>query len=231
MTRKDTVIAAALVNAGLLVILFISALKNEDKVGGIAQEKNSIEPASHDLVFQSEPKKSMGVDEVEEVLKQYAQKEPVQSIAAAGVPETPLISSPVETETSAAASVKSSPLSDPSINYVEVKVKKGDVLEKIAKEHRTTVSEIMKINQLSSSRLKIGQVLKVAPAKNSKPAVPVIKTPLDPTSAKYYTIKAGDNLWTIAVRNHIKVEDLLRLNNMTEDKAKKLKPGDTIRTR
>lgn len=231
MTRKDTVIAAALVNAGLLVVLFISALKNEEKVESLAQEKGFVESSSHELVFQSEPKKSMGLDEVEEVLKQYAQKEPMQSIAAQNLTEAPLVPSPLGSETLAAAPLKPAPVLDSSIDYLEVKVKKGDVLEKIAKEHRTTVSEIMRINQLSSSRLKIGQVLKVSPAKNSKPTVPTIKTPLDPTSAKYYTIKAGDNLWTIAVRNHIKVEDLLKLNNMTEDKAKKLKPGDTIRTR
>ncbi len=235
MTRKDTIIAAALVNAGLLIILFVSALKNEGKIEPIALEKRPSEMPIAEKAFVSEPKKAMGVDEVEEVLKQYAQKDSIQSIANAQVVESPVIPF---LETNPSMEIKSStevnaPQKEaPTLSYIEVKVKKGDVLEKIAKHHHTTVADIMKINKLSSTSLKIGQVLKISSSVNNKVEVSsTVKTPLDPTSAKYYTIKAGDNLWTIAVRNHIKVEDLLKLNNMAEEKAKKLKPGDTIRTR
>lgn len=234
MTRRDTIIAAALVNAGLLVILFVSALKNEDKKEELVLDKGHVNSVILEKEFALESKKSAPVDEVEEVLKRYAQKEaPAQTIFA----ESPVIAlSPVEVkETPAVAQVeKEAPVLEqaPSqASYVEVEVKKGDVLEKIAKQHQTTVSDIMKLNGLSSTRLKVGQKLKVA-KKEAKESVPLVaKAPLDPTSAKYYTIKAGDNLWTIAVRNHSRVEDLLKLNSMTEDKAKKLKPGDTIRIR
>ncbi|MES2198554.1 MAG: LysM peptidoglycan-binding domain-containing protein [Chlamydiota bacterium] len=229
MTRKDTIIAAALVNASLLIILFVSALKNEEKIEQTTLEKGSSEISVAERVFVTEPKKAMGVDEVEEVLKQYAQKDSIQPIVSAQVKEPAV---PLFLEASPSTEVKPPQKEEPTVSYIEVKVKKGDVLEKVAKQHHTTVAEIMKMNNLSSSSLKIGQVLKISsePSKKIETSSPV-KTPLDPTSAKYYTIKAGDNLWTIAVRNHIKVEDLLKLNNMAEEKAKKLKPGDTIRTR
>jgi hypothetical protein len=46
---------------------------------------------------------------------------------------------------------------------------------------------------------------------------------------KYYIVKSGDNPWSIAIKNHIKFDELLRLNHLDEEKAKKLKPGDKLR--
>jgi LysM repeat protein len=48
---------------------------------------------------------------------------------------------------------------------------------------------------------------------------------------EYYVIKSGDNPWTIARKFHIKFEDLLRLNNLDEEKAKNLKIGQKLRIR
>ncbi len=42
-------------------------------------------------------------------------------------------------------------------------------------------------------------------------------------------MKKGDSPWTIAVKNQMKVEDLLKLNNLNEAQAKRLKPGDQLR--
>ena len=46
-------------------------------------------------------------------------------------------------------------------NYIEYKVKRGDSLYKIAKKYNTSVSEIMKLNNLKSANLSIGQILKI----------------------------------------------------------------------
>jgi LysM repeat protein len=108
------------------------------------------------------------------------------------------------------------------------------VLEKIARSHHISVQELMRINKLSSSNLRIGQVLKVpasAVAARVAPAKAQSDTSPKETGVQMYTVKTGDNPWTIAVKNHMKVEDLLRLNNMDEAKARKLKPGDQIRIR
>ena len=103
-------------------------------------------------------------------------------------------------------------------------MKKGDVLEKIARQNQVTVDDLMRANKLSSSRLKIGQTLKI-PGKGSNQSIATVSN----ETAQYYTIKTGDNPWTIAVKHHMKVDELLKLNNMNEDKARRLKPGDRIR--
>lgn len=239
MTRRDTIIVAALINAGLLVVLFVSALKNEEAREELVVKKEEVVPAAlPEPAFRTEAKQMMG-DEVDLVLKQYNQPNPLSTATLSPVEgkESAAVSAPLafseELKTSlepvTPARVETSTPTEAL--YKEVIVKKGDVLEKIARQHHTTVSEIMKATGLSSTQLKIGQVLKV-PSKTSKVAEVVAdKTPLSPTSAKYYTVKPGDNPWTIAVKNHIKVEELLKLNHMDEAKARKLKPGDQIRIR
>ncbi len=113
-------------------------------------------------------------------------------------------------------------------SIIEVTIRKGDALEKIARAHRTTVKEIMKLNGLKNANLRIGQVLKVAVG--TKGRAPSSKESAKETGvARYYTVKNGDNPWTIAVKNHLKVEELLRLNDMDEGMARRLKPGDQLR--
>ena len=112
-------------------------------------------------------------------------------------------------------------------------MKKGDSLDKIAKAHQTTVEEIIKVNHLPSSFLRVGQVLKLPKGKAlSRSAIP--NPPLAKNaggSPEYYTVKVGDNPWTIAMKHHMKVEELLKLNQLNEEKARKIKPGDRLRIR
>ncbi len=70
----------------------------------------------------------------------------------------------------------------------------------------------------------------VAPKAEKEQEAP-LELPLNTETAKeeYYIVKPGDNPWTIAKKNHMRVEDLLRLNNMDQAKAKKLRPGDRLR--
>ena len=221
MTRRDTIIVAALVNAGLLVVLFVSALKNEEGREEVAYKSESIQ-SSLESSAKTEPKRVVG-DEIDQVLRQYTATEtPSKEIGS--------VSSFVEdlSKSKAPAAMPTAPTEPTEKEHV---VEKGDMLEKIARRHKTSVSKIMKLNHLSSTQLKVGQVLKIPAVeeKVEKRAVTQEKTSLDPTSAKYYIVKPGDNPWTIAVKNHIKVEDLLKLNNMNEEKARRLRPGDEIR--
>jgi len=83
-----------------------------------------------------------------------------------------------------------------------------------------SVDEIMKFNKMTNTRLQIGQELKLPKKTKAKKA--------SSPKQKYYTVKAGDNPWTIAKKNQMQVEELLNLNNMDEAKAKKLRPGDRL---
>lgn len=228
MSRRDTIIIAVLINAGLLILLFATSLKSDYK------EESSIvlaPPPAATVVEEEKPVAMQTetppvVDEVENAIRQYstpiaaADPAPVkpdftQDLQAIGGMQSPSLpaEAPVEKES----------------GYKEVKVKKGDVLERIARQNRVSVEEIMKINNLSSTRLKIGQTLKIPTKKGSSLSPPRPLTQAGEESSQYYTIKNGDNPWTIAVKNHMKVEDLLKLNNLDEEKARRLKPGDKIR--
>ncbi len=77
-------------------------------------------------------------------------------------------------------------------------VKKGDSLYKIANTYNTTVSELIKLNNLSNTNLSIGQVIKL-PTKNFNT----------------YVVKKGDSLYKIASAYNTTVDDLKQLNNLT----------------
>ena len=111
-------------------------------------------------------------------------------------------------------------------DYLEVVVKKGDNLEKIAKNYNSSLKEILRINDLKTTFLRVGQTLLVPKTSNILTEKEKIIDDL-----KYYTIKCGDNPWTIAMKHHLKVDELLRLNHLNEEKARKLRPGDKLRIR
>ena len=77
-------------------------------------------------------------------------------------------------------------------------VKKGDNLYKIAQQYNTTVNELIMLNNLTSSALSIGQILKI-PQK-------VFNT---------YVVKSGDSLYKIAQQYNTTVNELISLNNLT----------------
>lgn len=261
MTRKNLIIVTLLVNAGLMIIFFISALKSGS--GDEAEFATTDFPKSDS----SEIKIVQGAqvapaDEIDQILKEHGSS--VVSVQMPAIPSTPVMpSSPPLTLTQGTASfaddLKAISTSDAmttpvaphatfssvsdtqSSQMAEVRVKKGDVLEKIARQNGVSVDALMKANGLSSSRLKIGQVLKI-PGKSSvrqtheqpvHASAPVTTAAAAPSSGEgqYYTVKNGDNPWTIAVKNHMKVEDLLKLNDLNEERARRLKPGDKLRIR
>lgn len=76
---------------------------------------------------------------------------------------------------------------------------KGDNLYSIAKKFNTTQDEIMKLNNLTSNLLSIGQVLKI------------------PTSTQLYTVKSGDSLWSIAKKYNTSVNEIKSKNNLTSN--------------
>lgn len=87
------------------------------------------------------------------------------------------------------------------------KVKNGDNLSKIAKEYDTTVSTIMKINNLNSDKLAINQQLLLPKTKKTD-------------GEKTYTVKKGDTLSQIAYDNKITTSELKKANNLTSDLLK-----------
>ena len=84
-------------------------------------------------------------------------------------------------------------------------VQKGDSLYSIAKKFNTTVSELRRLNNLTSDTLQIGQVLTIS------------GTPEQPPTGNYttYTVKNGDSLWKIANQFDTTVDELISINNLS----------------
>lgn len=81
-------------------------------------------------------------------------------------------------------------------------VKSGDTLYKIANSFNTTVSDIMKFNNLSSNLLSIGQTLII------------------PSNSMTYMVKSGDTLYKIARNYNISVDELKSKNNLISNDLK-----------
>ena len=78
----------------------------------------------------------------------------------------------------------------------EYTVKRGDTLYSIAKNYGVSVSDILKTNNLNSSSLSIGQVLKI------------------PGGGTTYTVVKGDSLYSIAKKFNTTVDSLKSKNNL-----------------
>lgn len=222
MSRRDTIIIAILVNAGLLMILFATAMKSEPKKNvkkqavELAQVEKKIDATSLDPLNES----------INDVSTRLALGEPEEIIFAEPLSDEELVFSSAF-ENSKVEILKEERKS-PEIKTHSLVVKKGDVLEKIAKDYGTSVTILMEINHLASSQLKIGQILKIP--ENEKSPLPST-TKIYEDAESYYIVKEGDNPWMIASKNKVKWEDILRLNNLDEQKARRLRPGDKLRLR
>ena len=83
-------------------------------------------------------------------------------------------------------------------------VKKGDSLYSIAQKYNTTVDELKKLNGLTSNIINVGQILKLPEKEN------IVDYDL-------YIVKKGDTLYKIANNYNISVNELKKINNLTND--------------
>lgn len=101
---------------------------------------------------------------------------------------------------------RSSKRSDLSQHVFTYKVKKGDSLWKLARKFGTTTEIIISLNNLKSSVLRVGQVLKIA-------SLP--RKGVNHSSTMKYRVKKGDSPYLIARRYGMNLYDFLKLNNLT----------------
>jgi LysM repeat protein len=89
------------------------------------------------------------------------------------------------------------------------KVKQGDTLYKISRQHDMTVKELKAVNNLNSDTIQPGQTMEVRIERHTE-------KPLNNKTA-VYTVVPGDTLWGIAKRYRMDVNELKTLNNLRSD--------------
>ena len=89
-------------------------------------------------------------------------------------------------------------------------VQKGDSLYKIAMKYNTTVNDIVSLNNLKSTNLTIGEVLRI-PETYTKEEDMILPEYIN------YTVKKGDTLYSIALNNNISVDARKKDNSLTSN--------------
>ncbi|MHB1291866.1 MAG: lytic transglycosylase [Sulfuricella sp.] len=113
-------------------------------------------------------------------------------------------------------------------------VKKGDTLASIAKRHKISATQIKALNHLRSNRLSNGQKLVIRQetlAKRKLVAVKVKPVKLAAAnsakrSQRYYTVRRGDTVASIARQFNVATNDLQRWNNISGKRG--LTPGNKV---
>ena len=100
-------------------------------------------------------------------------------------------------------------------------VKSGDSLYKIARKYNTTVDKIIDLNNLKTTNLSIGQVLRI-PETYTKEDEMTIPNYIN------YTVKRGDTLYSIARNNNVSVDTILKDNALTSNT---LRVGQNLKIR
>ncbi len=207
MSRRDTIIIAVLINACLLVILFATSITKKDEPHFAINQEIPFSVPSQNINFQ-DVERSL-VKETKSIEDSFPLHAPLITQNSPKPANLLPLSAPKEKQ--------------PALNilkHTEITVKSGDYLDRLARENDISVSEIMSYNNLKSTQLQIGQVLRI-PLKESDGSGS--KLPV-----KQYVVKVGDTPWKIANENKMQLDVLLKLNHLDKESSKHLKPGDTL---
>ncbi len=110
--------------------------------------------------------------------------------------------------------------------FIDVKVKSGDSLWKIAHRHHTNIAYLRKLNPRLKPVLSIGHTIKV-PASRSFATTSHKANPLLANGRRIrYKVKSGDSLWTIAKKFGTSSKAIARINQISVKKL--LRPGDRL---
>ncbi|MFA0647378.1 LysM peptidoglycan-binding domain-containing protein [Vibrio cyclitrophicus] len=101
------------------------------------------------------------------------------------------------------------------------KVSRGESLSVIASKYGTSTQALMKLNNLKSSSLAIGQVLKIPSSAQGSSSSSAVKT-----KTITHTVKSGEYLGKIASRYKVLVADIKRENRL---KSETLRVGQKLR--
>lgn len=85
-------------------------------------------------------------------------------------------------------------------------VKRGDTLWGISNQYGVNVSDLAKLNNVTADTLKVGMVLTIPSSSGN-----------NPDNMFMYTVKKGDSLWSISKVYSTSVEEIKRINYLTNN--------------
>jgi len=111
------------------------------------------------------------------------------------------------------------------LKFLKHKVRKGDTLLAIARRYGTTVKPIVFLNEIKNPRfIREGWLLVVPVRAETRRRAKVERAPLP--SSGVYKVQRGDTLWEISLRFGVKVEQLLKWNEI--ERVDRLMPGQRL---
>ena len=99
------------------------------------------------------------------------------------------------------------PYRPPYSEHIVYTVQAGDTLFNIAQRFKTTVAELVRINNLTSNTISVGQRL----------LIPFFETTTPPADTFTHTVVSGDTLFSLANRFGTTVDEIKRINNLTSN--------------
>ncbi|KPH77913.1 hypothetical protein AFL42_02645 [Oceanobacillus caeni] len=114
----------------------------------------------------------------------------------------------------AGAAIASAMVGADQVEAASHKVQSGDSLWTIAQKHNTTVTNLKKINNLTSDLIFPNQVLETGSASSSAKDTASKKQESSKSTSNTYTVKAGDTLSGIASRHNISLTNLMKWNGL-----------------
>ncbi len=117
----------------------------------------------------------------------------------------------------------------PEAQYTWHTVRRGDTLSTIAARNRTSVSAIVRLNNLRSRNyLRVGQRLKI-PGRGvavSSPSTRKTASPPDASGKAVYIVQRGDSLFSIAKSFSMNLDEFISLNGLTREAT--IYPGQRL---
>lgn len=251
MSIKETMISAALINTALLFTLFLTAAGGQhDTVQAGALDRFTATDTQKSFYTHAQPKQETSTLPIAESVDNARSTRPALEGSSSSIAQkSQELQKPQEIHAQSAISSKSEGnIQDkPLVQTTEHVVQKGERLEQIARRYGMTIEQLVALNELSSTQLKIGQMLRLsrntqdkANTSNTHAAAASDKSQTAAASGKsqeekkqssivYHYVEAGENPWTIARKHKISLQRLLDLNNLDQKSAKKIKTGSRLR--
>ncbi len=99
---------------------------------------------------------------------------------------------------------------DERVQWLRVKINRGDTLSQIATLYNTDVSTLKRVNKLSSHRIRAGNALYIPKSSAAMQRYPIAVR----TQTATYSVKPGDSLWSISRSFNVALNPLMRLNHV-----------------